>query len=391
MKSSANNSTRPVKYFEPAIGEPEISAVAEVMRSGWLTTGATTNKFEELFASAVGADHAVALNSATAALHLALVALGIGTGDEVLVPTLTFAATAEVVFYVGATPVLCDVEPSTLNISLEDAESRITERTAAIMPVHYGGQSVDLNGVRSLAAKHGLAIIEDAAHAFPASYEGEPIGSKSTAACFSFYANKTITTGEGGMLVTNSVDIANRVRRLSLHGLSRDAWRRWDTAAKWEYDIAEIGYKTNLTDIASAIGIVQLDKAEHLRAKRQLVAEIYTDRLDSIAATTTTSVTSPEDCAWHIFPLLLEGQTVRDRRDSLIDFLGSREIGTSVHYKPLHLHSAYLEKEEGNSYPVSDRYFDTGLSLPIHPGMSTEDTHRVMDLVEEFQSKQSDG
>jgi len=344
-----------------------------VLESGWLTSGATTKEFERAFADAVGASHAIAVNSCTAALHLGLVAANIGPGDEVIVPTMTFAATAEVVAYTGADLVLVDVDADTVCIDPAKVQEAITPRTRAVMPVHYGGQAAPMAEIIALAKAHGLWIVEDAAHAFPATYQGAPIGSIGDVTCFSFYANKTITTGEGGMLTTEDEEIADRIRLLSLHGLSRSAWRRWETRSAWDYDIVETGYKYNLTDIASAIGIEQLQRAQDLRSQRKVLAAEY-DRLFDGSKIEPVVVSSPDDSAWHLYVIRVANRAVRDR---VIERLQQAEIGSSVHYKPLHLHPQYEANFDRNSFPVASSLFDRIISLPLFPGLTTDQVRIV--------------
>jgi len=365
--------TSGIPYFKPSIGQSEVSAVVEVLESGWLTSGATTKEFERAFADAVGASHAIAVNSCTAALHLGLVAANIGPGDEVIVPTMTFAATAEVVAYTGADLVLVDVDADTVCIDPAKVQEAITPRTRAVMPVHYGGQAAPMAEIIALAKAHGLWIVEDAAHAFPATYQGAPIGSIGDVTCFSFYANKTITTGEGGMLTTEDEEIADRIRLLSLHGLSRSAWRRWETRSAWDYDIVETGYKYNLTDIASAIGIEQLQRAQDLRSQRKVLAAEY-DRLFDGSKIEPVVVSSPDDSAWHLYVIRVANRAVRDR---VIERLQQAEIGSSVHYKPLHLHPQYEANFDRNSFPVASSLFDRIISLPLFPGLTTDQVRIV--------------
>lgn len=367
----------PIPYFSPTIGEEEEAATLEVLRSGWLTTGKQTKAFEEEFAAAVNAEFAVALNSCTAALHLALVAAGVGPGDEVIVPTMTFAATAEVVAYTGATLVLVDVNSDTLCIDVDAVREALTDRTKAVMPVHYGGQAADLRALAEVVEPFGVKIVEDAAHAFPSrDADGNFVGATGNATCFSFYANKTITTGEGGMFTTQDEDIANRVRQLSLHGLDRNAWRRWETRASWDYDIIETGFKYNLGDLASAIGRVQLSKADEFADKRRRSAELYGRAFDDHDTVQPLSVPNPEHSAWHLY--VIRVPELR-HRTSVIEHLRSLEIGTSVHYKPLHRHPQY-EGRFGN-FDVADDQFDRIVSLPLSPTLEPSEVERVAEAV----------
>lgn len=362
-----------IPYFKPSIGDEEASAVLEVLSSGWLTTGAVAQKFEQRFAGAVGADYAVALNSCTAALHLALVAYGVGPGDEVIVPTMTFAATAEVVAYLGAELVLVDVDPDTLCLDVQSVRKALSPATRVIMPVHYGGQAADMAAITKLAAENEILIVEDAAHAFPSWFDKRPIGSIGDATCFSFYANKTITTGEGGMLVTDDEEVAARVRQLSLHGLDRTAWNRWETRSSWDYDIVEAGYKYNLTDVAASIGLVQLERAVGLAKARREVASWYEELFEGTRIKPLI-VSKPEESSWHLFVIRVPDH---DHRDELISALRDKNVGTSVHYRPLHLHSHYRDKFGAEALPVATDAFSRIVSLPIYPGLSRPEVERV--------------
>jgi dTDP-4-amino-4,6-dideoxygalactose transaminase len=377
-----------IPFFQPTIGEEEIEAVTTALRSGWLTTGPKTREFEQKFAEFLGSGvEAVAVNSATAGLHLALEACGIGPGDAVIVPTLTFTATAEVVRYLGAEVILVDVDETTRTLDLEHAERRLTANCKAIMPVHFGGFPCDMVKMLSFARRHGLKVIEDAAHALPTRCDGRLIGSWESDACvFSFYANKTITTGEGGMMVTRDPQLASRARKMRTHGLDRDAFDRFrKVGASWAYDVVAPGFKYNLTDIASAIGVVQLGRADSMQASRQRAAERYLERLAGL----------PLDCpapaprgglhSWHLFPVRIH-ETARVTRDELIAALNAQGIGTSVHYRPLHQMTYWKERYPAapGEFPVADRYFAGAVSLPLFPGMSDSQIDRVAAVVREI-------
>ncbi len=396
-RAGAETTLGPVPFFKPDLGPQENDAVREVMATGWLTTGARCREFEQRFAAAVDAQHAVAVNSCTAALHLALAALDIGPGDEVIVPTMTFAATAEVVLYTGAEPVLVDVHPDTLCIDVDAVAAAVTDRTRAVVPVHYGGQAAPMDELaevvqRAEASRAGRGIhrridlIEDAAHAFPSRYRDRTIGSIGTATCFSFYANKTITTGEGGMLTTADESLADRVRRLSLHGLDRSAWRRWETRASWDYDIVEAGYKYNLSDLAAAIGIAQLARAEELATARRRLAARYTVNLERFDAIEPLIVAEPDDSSWHLFVVKVPDGPTRTR---VIEHLKAHDVGTSVHYKPLHRHPLYEQRFRG-PFPAADDAFDRIVSLPLFPSMTDAEVDYVSRLVAEVVSGRSD-
>lgn len=397
-----------VPFFRPQISEAEIAEVADSLRSGWLTTGPKVRRFEEEFAAAAGGRFAVAVNSATAALHLAVEALGLRPGQGVLVPTHTFAATAEVVRYLGAIPILVDAEPSTLNMDLEDAEAKLAAlregrlpaaippgiEVVGVIPVHVGGLMMDLGALRRFASRHRLWVVEDAAHAFPSSWRADA-GSPwvrcgegtSAVACFSFYANKTITTGEGGMAVTDDPALAERMRLMSLHGLSKDAWGRY-AGGPWDYRIVAPGFKYNLTDVAAAIGIHQLARAEAMRREREEVAAAYREALSSVAEVDLP--VSPEDRlhSWHLFPIRLRLERLTIDRDAFVARLRERGIGFSVHWRPLHLHPYYQETFgwRPEDLPVSTREWPRLVSLPIFPGMTAGEIGEVTRTVREVLS-----
>ena len=395
-----------VPFYRPKISNLEIQEVVATLKSGWLTTGPRTLQFEKDFAVAVGAAHSIALNSCTAALHLAVAALGLKQGQAVLVPTMTFAATAEVVRYQGATPILVDCGSTTLNIDLEDAERKlytIQERmvkgaaedlkVVGIMPVHVGGFMADVQSLKAFAAKHSLWIIEDASHAFPAAYrknEADPWQrcGEGTAniSCFSFYANKTITTGEGGMAVTNDEKLADWIRLLSLHGLSRDAWSRYATGGSWDYKIAAPGYKYNMTDIAAAIGIHQLARAEEMRQLREKVAHRYFQALACVD-----EIELPPDevnriHSWHLFPIKLRLERLKIDRNTFIRHLNDQCVGCSVHWRPLHLHPYYQETlgSKPEDCPVATKEWERLISLPIFPDIREEEIDHVVSVVSEL-------
>jgi dTDP-4-amino-4,6-dideoxygalactose transaminase len=377
-----------IPCFRPVIGEAEIEAVTAVLRSGWLTTGSKAREFEQKFSEFLGGDvEAVAVTSATAGLHLAAEACGIGPGDEVIVPTLTFTASASVLRYLGAEVVLVDVEETTRTIDLEHAARRLSPRTKAIMPVHFGGFPCDMPRVLDFARRHSLKVIEDAAHALPTRRDGRLIGSWDSEVCvFSFYATKPITTGEGGMIVTRNPRIAERARIMRTHGLSRDAFDRFrKVGASWDYDVVAPGFKYNLTDVAAAIGVVQLSRAMTLQSGRQRAALRYFERLAGL----------PLDCpaaapvgglhSWHLFPIRVHEEAPATR-DDLITALSSVGIGTSVHYRPLHQMTYWKERypAEPSDFPVADRYFAGAVTLPLFPGMTDAQVDRIADIVHQI-------
>jgi perosamine synthetase len=372
-------------FSRPSITDREKQAVLDVLDSGWLTTGPRAKLFEERFAAKVGSRHAVALNSATAALHLALEAVGVGPDDEVVLPTWTFAATGEVVAYCGARPVLVDIDAATLNAAPEAVLAAVTPRTRAVIAVHIAGLPVEIERLVSLLEPHGIAVIEDTAHAFPSRIggaSGRYAGTYGRAGAFSFYATKTITTGEGGMLVTDDDAIAARARTMSLHGISRDAWNRYAANGSWYYEIEDAGYKYNMTDIAAALGLVQLDRAEELLAARREIAATYASRLS--VPPLSDLVERPTDTrdgshAWHLYIIRLELDRLNVDRAQVIDGLKEVGIGTSVHFIPLHLHPYYRRRwgYVAGDFPVATREYARVLSLPIWPGMTTDDVDRV--------------
>jgi len=369
-----------VPFHAAAMGEEEVQAVSEVIRSGWLTMGARTFEFERQFASYVGAPYAIAVSSCTAGLHLCLEAVGIKPGDEVLVPTTTFTATAEVVTYLGARPVLVDIDAQTLNLDVIDAARKISARTRAIIPVHFGGQPCDLAQIQDLAQTHKLHVIEDAAHALPASYCGKPIGSISELTAFSFYATKTLSTGEGGMVTTSNEDYARRMQVMRLHGISRDAWKRYSAAGSWHYEVVEAGYKYNLTDMQSALGIVQLSKCDVMNQARNRIAKCYTQEFSSIDALEIPEVLPDRTTSWHLYVLRLRLDRLRTDRGRFIQELGERGVSASVHFIPLHLQPFYQKAFDykAGDFPVAEQEYRRCLSLPLYPTMSEEEIEQVI-------------
>ncbi|WP_163543776.1 DegT/DnrJ/EryC1/StrS family aminotransferase [Occultella kanbiaonis] len=374
-------------FAVPDIGEDEIAAVAEAMRSGWLTTGPRAAAFEQEFAQVVGARHAVAVNSATAGLHLALEAVGVGPGDEVIVPTWTFTATAEVVRYLGADPVFVDVEPETLNIDLAAAERAITPRTRAIVPVHFAGLGVSRIGLETLAAQHGVAVVEDAAHAFPTVSGGALVGSGTSAAVvFSFYATKTMTTGEGGMVVTDDDELAARVRTMRLHGISRDVFNRYRSdVPSWRYEVVAPGYKYNLTDPAAAMGRVQLQRSRSMRDRRAQIAMRYSVAFAGMPIQLPATAAEGDLHAWHLYVVRTEAGGRVDR-DGFIAAMAASGVGCSVHFIPLHKHPYWRDTYNLTDamFPHATAEFDRVVSLPIFSGMSTEQVDRVVTSVTEI-------
>lgn len=369
-----------VPFHRAAIETEEIDAVLEVLRSGWLTTGPRVKEFEASFAGVVGAPHAVAVGSCTAALHLALHAIGIGRDDEIILPTMTFASCGEVVLYFGAKPVLVDCEEHSFHIDPKLIERAITPRTKAILPVHYSGYACDMDPILELARSRNIKVIEDAAHAFPSRYRDRMIGTMGDITCFSFYATKTITTGEGGMVTTANPDYAERIRMLSLHGISRDAWKRYSAEGSWRYDIEDAGYKYNLTDMQAALGLAQLRKAESLRARRAALAARYSAALSEMEAFAPPEVPEGVEHAWHLYVVQVNEEMLTIGRDRVIEELKSRGIGTSVHFIPLHLHPLYRERcgYSRGQFPNAEKRFAGAVSLPLFPGMTLDEQDRVI-------------
>jgi len=389
-----------VPYFRPSIRPAEIDEVVAVLKSGWLTTGPRVKRFEETFGAAVGGRHAVAVNSATAALHLAVEALGLKAGQAVLVPTMTFAATAEIVRYLGAVPVLVDCDPSTGNLDLDDASRKLEDLGAGrlsprlprhadvvgIIPVHVGGLMLDMDRLASWARARGLWVVEDAAHAFPAAYRRSSrsawrwCGQRTSAvSCFSFYANKTITTAEGGMAVTDDRGLADRMRLMSLHGLSHDAWGRYSGGGTWDYRILAPGFKYNLTDVAGAIGIHQLARAEEMRRAREAAARSYLAALGGVE-----EIELPPDPpnrihAWHLFPIRLRLERLALGRNRFMEELKQAGVGCSVHWRPLHLHPYYQRTFGWRSrdLPMATALWPRLVSLPLFPGLTKAEISHV--------------
>jgi dTDP-4-amino-4,6-dideoxygalactose transaminase len=385
--------TQPRKEFLPFalpdLDTMELQEIREVLDSGWVTTGPKAKQFEREFAAAVGARHGIAVNSCTAAMHLALDAIGLQSGDEVITTPYTFAATAEVVRYFEAKPVFVDVDEVTLNIDPELIASAVTERTRAILPVHVAGLPADLDGIKDVALRHGLHVIEDAAHAFPAKYKGRMIGSLSELSCFSFYATKTITTGEGGMICTNNDEYAERCRIMSLHGISKDAWKRYTAEGSWYYEITAPGYKYNMTDIAAATGIAQLRKADAMLGKRKRIARAYNEAFSELPQLEIPHDDPRHQHAWHLYMLRINLETLTINRAQFFEELKERNIGASVHFIPLHLHPYYRHTfgYKPDDFPVAYREYFREISLPIYSKMSDNDTARVIDAVKDIVAK----
>lgn len=372
-------------FARPDIGDAEIEAVVDAMRSGWLTTGQVSAAFEREFADYLGGDrHAIAVNSATAGLHLALEAIGVGPGDEVLVPTWTFTATAEAVSYLGGNPVLVDVDPVTLCIDFADAERRVTDRTVAIAPVHYAGLAVPAGELSEFAARHGLRVVEDAAHALPTLNEGKLVGAGDfDATVFSFYATKTMTTGEGGMVVTTDADLAQRMRVMRLHGIDRDVFNRYSSPrASWVYDVVGAGYKYNITDTASAMGRVQLRRTPEMVRRRTEIAARYQESFAGLPVQLPADAPAGSSHCWHLYNLRLNADAPLSR-DDFIERMTKLGIGTSVHFIPLHMLTYWRERfgHTPEQFPVASTEFTRCVSLPIFSAMTDDDVDLVVTSV----------
>lgn len=374
-----------IPFVKVELDEGDIAAVEGVLRSGWLTTASQVRALEEELATYTGAKYVNAVNSATAAMHLCLAAWDLGPGDEVITTPYTFTATANVVMHTGATPVLVDVREADANIDPELIERAITPNTRVILPVHISGEPCDMDAIMDIARRHNLKVLEDAAHAIGTFYRGRPCGSLSDAAAFSFYANKTMTTGEGGALATDDEELSARVRKLTLHGMSKDAYNRYGAGGTWRYDIEEFGFKDNLTDIAAALGRSQLRRLEQFIEERTRVAQRYIANLRDEPDIILPAFSEENRHPWHIFMV-----RVRDgagaTRDDIIRGLSERGIGTSVHFIPLHYHTAYKKLglwKEGD-FPVAERFFAGEVTLPMYPGLSNAEVDEVCQAIREI-------
>ena len=367
-----------VPFHKPHITNKELDAVSETIHSGWLTMGPKTLEFEKAFKQYIGSDYAISLNSATAALHLTLNALKIKENDEVIIPANTFISTAEAVTYSGARPVLCDIEYKTHNINSDLIEELITPHTKAIIPVHFGGHCCKMDQIITIAKKHNLKVIEDAAHALPSLYKNRKIGTISDATCFSFYATKTMTTGEGGMVVTNNKNIAEKITLQRLHGINGDAWNRYEQDNDWYYEVVDLGYKYNTTDIQSALGFVQLGKLEWMNNERKEISKMYKDAFSGKIECIDESISS--ESSWHLFVIKVAN------RDKLHQQLKEKGISTSVHFIPIHKHPYYNNRFsfKNKDYPISNIVYKQSLSLPIYPGLSNDKVNYIIQHVLQY-------
>ena len=369
-----------IPFSRPWIDDTEIEAVSQVLASKWISTGNRVREFERAFAEYLGVKHAIAVSSCTAALHLSLVVAGIGSDDEVITTPYTFTATAEAIRYVGAKPVFVDIHPDTLNIDTSKIEQVITPRTKAILPVHIAGIPCDMNVLQDISQRHNLTLIDDAAHAIPVEYRGQHIGSIGDLSAFSFYANKNLTTGEGGMITTNNDAFAKPLRTMRLHGIDKDAWARQSQRNIWHYDIATEGYKYNMTDIQAAMGLCQLMKLNKQHERRRNFAQIYQTELAKFPQISTPiAPDNPREHAWHLYIIQLRTGT----RDEFVASLREANIECSVHYIPLHLFEFYQERYgyRVGDFPCAEAAFERVVSLPLHPGLTEEEIHIVIDTI----------
>ena len=367
-------------YALPDITEAEINAVVDTLRSNWITKGPKTIEFEKQFAAYVGAKHAIAMNSCTAALHVALVAAGIGEGDEVITTPFTFAASANIIIHAGATPVFVDVDLASYCIDPAKIEAKITPRTKAIIPVHYAGQAADLEPIKALCEKYNLFLLEDAAHAVYTTYKGQMIGGIGDATAFSFYATKNLCTAEGGMLTTNSDELAEKARIISLHGMSKNAWNRYSKGGSWFYEIEFPGFKYNMTDIQASLGLVQMQRLEEMQARRLEIAQRYHEAFGSMPEIIEPADTGIGRHAWHLYAIQVNDDLLTIGRNQFIEELGQANIGTSVHFIPVHLHPYYRETygtKEGD-LPVAEKIYSRLISLPLYTRMSNQDVEDVI-------------
>ena len=372
-------------YFRPSIDEADIVAVTSSMRNGWLTTGPKVKEFESRMAALSGVKHAVALNSCTAGLHIGMLALGVEPGDEVIMPSLTFVAGAESAKQIGAVPVFCDIDPETLCISVDTIDEVRTARTRMIMPMHYAGRPAGIKHIVAYGRENGISVLEDAAHSVGMLDDGRWAGAVSDGAVLSFYATKNIATAEGGMFLTNDDRIMERVRLLSLHGMDKDAWKRYTYGGTWRYDVSVVGYKYNMPDLCAALGLSQLDKLSAMQRRREEIAASYVDALLEIPGLEAVGLTvGPRDNhALCMFPVVVNEKLTGIDRDRLIDELRDRNIGTSVHYIPTHLFSAFKAPHPG-ALPITERVWQQLISLPLYPDIADEDVADVESALQQI-------
>ena len=378
-----------IPFHKPYITDEEINEVVDSLKSGWITMGPKVVRFEEEFAGYIGSKHAVALNSCTAALHLALKAINLKPGDEVIIPTMTFTSAGEVICYFNAKPILVDVEKETHNIDVSAIEKAITPKTKAIIPVHYAGQPCDMDEIKQIAGSYKLRVIEDAAHSLPAWYKGRKIGTLGDITCFSFYATKTLATGEGGMVTTENDEWADRIRILRLHGISKDAWKRYSKEGSWYYEVLEAGYKYNMTDIQAALGLAQLRKVELMWEMRKEIAMKYTEAFEPLEEIITPHIKPGRETAWHLYVIKLNLDALKIDRSEFIEQLKQRGVSTSVHFIPLHRHPFYKKTfgYDRKDFPNAEWIYERIISLPVYPGMADKDVEYVIESVEDVCKK----
>jgi dTDP-4-amino-4,6-dideoxygalactose transaminase len=370
-------------FNAPLIEDDEINEVIDTLKSGWLTRGPKTRRFEEEFAKYIGAKHAIALNSCTAGLHLALLAAGVAQGDEVITTPYTFASTGEVIIWLGARPVFVDIKEDTFNIAPGKIEQRITPKTKVLLPVHIAGQPCEMDEIMEIAKRHNLVVVEDAAHAISARHKGKMIGTIGDITVFSFYATKNLTTGEGGMVVTDDDEFADKMRILSLHGMSQDAWRRYEAAGSWYYEILEAGHKYNMSDIQASLGMHQLQKIERFRKTREKYAQMYNQAFTGLDQIRPPYVKDDAIHAWHLYIIQLNLERLTINRAEFIEALKAENIGTSVHFIPLHIQPYYRDSYgyKPMDFPRAEHVYNRAISLPLYPKMSEQDVNDVIRAV----------
>ncbi len=378
-----------IQFHKPYQSEEEINEVVDTIKSGWWTTGPKTLRFESEFNKFIGSKFSVSVSSWTAAAHLSLEAIGLKPNDEVIIPSITFTATAEIVCYFGAKPVIVDVQEDTLNINPNEIEKKITSKTKAIIPVHYGGQPCDMDEIIAITKKHNLKIIEDAAHALPAYYKNKMIGTIGDVTCFSFYATKTLATGEGGMICTNNKDIAERCSIMRLHGIDKDAWNRYSEKGNWYYEVVAPGYKYNFTDIQAALGLAQLKKLKKMLELRKKIYNKYNAAFEKNELIKIFKTKNDRESSHHLYPILINFKKLNINRSKFIDELKKEGIGTSVHFIPLYRHPYYKNtfKLKFGDFPISEKVYPNMISLPIWPGMTKEQIEKVIFSIEKTISK----
>jgi len=372
-----------IPFHKPFIDEEDILNVIEILKSGWLTIGPKTEEFEKKFKTFLGAKNAICLSSCTAAIHLAIKALGIKAGMEIVTPAINFISACEVALQENILPILVDIDKHTGNININSLEKAITTNTKGMILVHFGGNPCEMDKIMEIAKDKGLFIIEDAAHALPSYYKGKIIGVIGDIGCFSFYATKTMTTGEGGMAVTNNDEYANKMRILRLHGISKDAWKRYSDEGDWYYEVIDIGYKYNLTDIQAALGLSQLTKLEWMWERRKEIARRYIEAFKDIEEMELQSIEPGNESSWHLFPIFIRLEALKIDRRGFINILKERGIGTSVHFIPIYRHPYYRKffNYEYSKFPNSEWFYEREISLPIYPSLAIKDQEYVIENI----------